>query len=94
MCFCLGKHSGTRLKDVKEIARCEQVLVVTRLFSITVYDFGTKKSVPCKQVLVLNELVTSWTYCNGTRTSISLSLDSNKTLHKTFQKHNLSQVFK
>ena len=58
------------------------------------HDFDAKKSGRYKQVLVLNELVTNRTHCSGTRTSILLSLDSNKTPHKTFQKHNLFQVFK
>ena len=82
----------TTERPVQKMQR--KLLVVTRHFNISVNDNGVNKSGRYKQVLALNELVTNWTYCNGTRTSISLSLDSNKTLHKTFQKHNLSQVFK
>ena len=51
------------MKDAKETARCERVLVVTDLVNIIVNDFNAKKSARCSHVLVVRKLIVSGTQC-------------------------------
>ena len=39
------------------------VLVLTKLFNISVNDFDRNKSTPCNRVIVVTELVVSGTQC-------------------------------
>ena len=59
----LIRYSGSRLqvKTCKETARCNWVLVVTKLFDIAVIDIHAKKSVRYSPVLVVTEFIVSGT---------------------------------